>query len=82
MQILLQRCKILILILPIRFNASLAGGELFGPIAGGYLAKWYGMARAGSILGGLVLFLSACYVPYLYMDDKIKRKKSNKVKSE
>lgn len=40
------------------------------------------MARAGSILGGLVLFFSACYVPYLYMEEKIKKKKSSKVKSE
>lgn len=73
MQILLQRCKFKINFF-LRFNASLAGGELFGPIAGGYLAKWYGFARAGSILGGLVLFLSACYVPYLFMEDKIKKK--------
>lgn len=59
------------------FNASLAGGELFGPIAGGYLAKWYGFARAGAILGSTVLFFAACYAPYLFMSDEIKRKKKN-----
>lgn len=61
------------------FNASLAGGELFGPICGGYLTKWYGFQRSASLLGFAVLICCVCYVPYLfYLDEKLARIKARK----
>ncbi|CAD8106107.1 unnamed protein product [Paramecium sonneborni] len=63
------------------FNASLAGGELFGPIMGGYLTKWYGFQRSSSLLGFTVLICCICYLPYLFfMDEKIARLKAKKEK--
>ncbi|CAD8187592.1 unnamed protein product [Paramecium octaurelia] len=63
------------------FNASLAGGELFGPIMGGYLTKWYGFQRSASLLGFAVLICCACYVPYLFfLDEKLARTKANQQK--
>ncbi|CAD8190068.1 unnamed protein product [Paramecium octaurelia] len=63
------------------FNASLAGGELFGPILGGYLTKWYGFQRSASLLGFAVLICCVCYIPYLfYLDEKLARIKAKKLK--
>ncbi|CAD8195272.1 unnamed protein product [Paramecium pentaurelia] len=63
------------------FNASLAGGELFGPILGGYLTKWYGFQRSASLLGFAVLICCVLYIPYLfYLDEKLARIKAKKLK--
>ena len=59
----------------------MAGGELVGPVAGGYIAQWLGFERAASVLAISVLIVAAMYVPYLFMLDT-NPKKAKKTKIE
>jgi MFS family permease len=52
-------------------------GELAGPIAGGLLITYVDFARSSSIFGFVILFATAIFFSYLFLDWK--KQKTSKV---